>query len=243
MEFLRTAGRFIYGKVLPRRPYRILTGPLQGARFILGSLSGAGGGASVYFNQVEPGQTAAFCRELSPGDIFFDVGANVGYYSILASRLVGQNGIVAAFEPLVKNLVFLQRHIELNDALNIRIFPFAVSDSTGISGFAAGDDRAMGRLVDEGVARTTLVPTVTIDDITGSGLRPTVMKIDVEGAEIAVLNGARRVIEKYRPKIFLSTHSAELRESCLRLLSTAGYAVEPLTDGDAHEFLARPLNV
>jgi FkbM family methyltransferase len=244
MSFLRTTGRLVYGKVLPRRPYRVLSGPLKGARFILGSLSGAGGGASVYYNQIEPSQTAEFVKELKPGHIVFDVGANVGYYTVLASRLVGINGIVAAFEPLIANLIFLHQHVSLNKANNVKVLPFAVSDSTGIESFISGGDRAMGKL-DHARTGDILVPTVTIDEVAERlNLRPNILKIDVEGAENRVLAGARRTIDECKPAIFLSTHSEELRTSCLSSLKEAGYRVDPISHtDDPHEFLAKPLSV
>ena len=234
------AGRFVFGRIMPRRPYRVLTGPLKGARFILGSLSGEGGGASVYFNRVEPGQTAAFAKELKPGHTFFDIGANVGYYTILASRLVGSNGSIAAFEPVMRNMGYLQRHLELNGISNARALPFAISDKAGIASFKTGSDSAMGMLDRSG---DTLVPTISLDEIASRlGARPDVLKIDVEGEEVAVLTGAAKVLEEDRPIIFLSTHSPELRESCLEHLNSRGYDVRPLcSPDDPHEFLAKPL--
>jgi FkbM family methyltransferase len=238
-SFSRRVARMIFGKVLPRTSYPVVTGPLKGARFILGSLSGEGGGASVYFNQMETEQTAAMIGEIRPGGTFFDIGANVGFYSILASRLVGTDGNVVAFEPLVRNLSYLQRHVELNHADNVRVLPFALSSENTILSFATGPNSAMGHLSRDG--GEMLVPTVTLDDIAERlGLMPDVMKMDVEGAEMDVFRGASRVLSEAKPTIFLSTHSPELRDECLALLSGHGYSVESLiaTD-DPHEFLAK----
>jgi FkbM family methyltransferase len=69
----------------------------------------------------------------------FDMGANVGCYTILASRLVGATGRVAAFEPLVRNLSYLHRHKELNRAENVQIVPFAVSNRSGVAKCSAGN--------------------------------------------------------------------------------------------------------
>ena len=234
----RKTGRLIFGKLLPRRPYRVLTGPLSGARFILGSLSGDGGGASVYFNQMETEQTDRFVRELAPGQAFFDVGANVGYYSILASRLVGPTGKIIAFEPVVRNLSYLQRHVELNGAANVRVLPFAVSGEGGLLSFTTGPNSAMGS-IDASGSGDVLVSAVTLDEIaTRLGILPDMLKIDVEGAEMDVFQGAANVLAT-RPKIFLSTHSPDLRDRCLGHLKGLGYNVEPLVEGDdPHEFFA-----
>jgi FkbM family methyltransferase len=238
-SIIRGIGRFAVS-LLPRRAYLVIKGPLKGARFVLGSLSGAGGGASVYLNQVETDQTAAIARELHAGMTFYDVGANVGYYTILASRLVGPSGQVTAFEPLIRNLSYLHRHKELNSAENVRILPFAVSNRSGTATFSVGNVSAMGKIDDAG---EILVPTITLDEAANLlDILPQVIKIDVEGAEFEVLQGSKDLLSSAEPIIFLSTHSTILREKCLRLLTDGGYTVEPLDDiDDPHEFLAKPL--
>ncbi len=123
-SLIRRAGRLLFGRVLPRVAYPVLSGPLKSSRFILGSMAGHGGGASVYFNKLEPEQTDAMLQEMREGQVFFDIGANVGYYSILASKIVGKTGTVVACEPVVRNLTYLQRHVELNKADNVRILAF-----------------------------------------------------------------------------------------------------------------------
>lgn len=240
IPYIRQAARFFFGRVAPRRPYRVVRGPLRGSRFVLGSLSGEGGGASVYFDMMETEQTAEMLRSISSGGVFFDIGANVGYYSILASRLVGANGRVVAFEPVVRNLAYLQRHVELNSAWNVTVLPFAVAGENGILSFSTGPDNAMGSIDRSGGSADVLVPAVTLDDISSRlGLIPDVIKIDVEGAEMEVLEGGRRTIGDRGPTIFLSTHSTELRSECLDLLQDLRYETRPLVEGDAHEFIAR----
>lgn len=238
--FLRPAGRFLFGKLMPRRPYRVLTGPLKGARFILGSMSGEGAGGSVYFNKIEVEQTSAMVREIQSGDTFFDVGANVGYYTVLASRRVGPDGHVAAFEPVVRNVAFLQQHTVLNDARNVEILPLAISAETGFSSFAAGPHDSMGKLDANGNGEM-LVATVTLDEIAERiNKMPDVIKIDVEGAEMDVFRGAVRILNEKRPKIFLSTHSTKLRTECLDHLRGLGYTVEDLIKSDdPHEFFLK----
>lgn len=234
----------MFGKVLPRRAYRVVSGPLRGAKFILGSLAGDGGGASVYFNQMESEQTLAMMNEFSAGKVFFDIGANVGYYSILASKIVGEKGAVVAFEPVMRNLVFLQQHVEINNAHNVKVLPFALSDKNSVATFSLGQNSAMGHLADENGNSEHLVyvPTITLDEISEKvNLLPDVMKIDVEGAEMDVFHGAERVLREAKPTIFLSTHSPELRVECLNFLRGIGYEVKSmLPEGeDSHEFIAK----
>lgn len=242
--FLRKTGRFVFGKVLPRRAYRVVSGPLRGAKFILGSMAGEGGGGSVYFNLMEAEQTETMLKEFSAGRVFFDIGANIGYYSILASKLVGEKGAVVAFEPVISNLTFLHRHVELNNAENVRVLSFALSDKQSIASFSLGQNSAMGHLSENGNGGENLVyvPTVSLDEIAAKmNLMPDVMKIDVEGAEMDVFAGAENVLRTAKPTIFLSTHSPELRRDCLEFLQKHGYEVKSmLPEGvDSHEFVAR----
>ncbi len=243
-KLIRRSGRFLFGRILPRLAYPVVSGPLKFSRFILGSMAGDGGGASIYFNKMEPEQAEAMLRELKEGDVFFDIGANVGYYSILASKIVGKTGTVIACEPVIRNLAFLQQHVVLNKAENVRILAFACSDENGTARFSLGPNSAMGQLVAGGGSQADiLVPAITLATITEElGLLPDVLKIDVEGAELGVLQGGIEILNRKKPTIFLSTHSIELRKDCLKLLKEIGYDAEPLVeDTDPHEFLARAI--
>ena len=213
--------RFVTGK-LPRVGYPVLFGPLRGARFILGSLAGVGGGATVYFNQVEREQSEALIGVLRPGDVFFDIGANVGYYTILASKRVGDKGLVYAFEPLIRNVYYLYRHVNLNQADNVVIVSTACADASSIARFSFGKNTAEGRILKStdtdnvALKDTALVPVVTVDAVCAlCSVQPNVLKIDVEGAELRVLQGARVTLSRAKPSIFLSVHSDELRLSCV----------------------------
>ena len=228
---LRKTARIVFGSLLPRIAYPVVRGPLQGAQFVLGSLEGKGGGATVYFNMMEPEQTAAMAASLKKGHVFFDIGANVGFYTVLGARQVGSSGKVLAFEPVARNLAYLFRHVELNKLRNVMIVSAACSDSVSLAMFTAGENNAMGHLAGDGSAdnRVSLVPTVSVDSVVQrTGLTPHVMKIDVEGAELAVLEGARTTLKVHGPAIFLSTHSSELRTACLDCLKGHSYQCEIL---------------
>jgi FkbM family methyltransferase len=208
-------------------------------------LAGHGGGASVYFNMIEPEQTSAFISNLNEGQVLFDVGANVGYYTILGAKLVGSRGRVIAFEPVVRNIVYLYRHILLNKARNVSIISAACSDTLSLAAFSRGDNYATGFLEVNGLKRNEneafLVPTVTIDiAVRQLGTYPDVIKVDVEGAELTVLKGAHMTLHKAKPKIFLSTHSDNLRSESLEYLKARGYTFEVLSQNKFNptEFLA-----
>ncbi len=194
-NLIRRSGRFLFGRILPRLAYPVVSGPLKSSRFILGSMAGDGGGASVYFNKMEPEQVEAMLREIKKGDVFFDIGANVGYYSILASKIVGKTGTVVACEPVIRNLAYLQRHVVLNKADNVSILAFACSGENGTARFSFGPNNAMGHIVEDDADEiAVLVPTVTLDKMVEElGLTPDVIKIDVEGAELDVLEGGKQI--------------------------------------------------
>lgn len=234
--------RLVFGRMLPRIAYPVLWGPLQGARFILGSLAGEGGGARVYFNKIEPEQTSAFTRTIRTGMVFFDIGANVGYYTILGSRLVGPQGKVFAFEPVMRNLAYLYRHASINKSRNITIIPAACSDTLSLAAFSPGTNHATGHLARDTESRDSVpVPAITVDEVVQKlGFSPDVIKIDVEGAELSVLRGAQTTLRRTKPQIFLSTHSGPLRTSCLGYLQGHGYSCKVLSRDRSNpsEFLA-----
>ncbi len=144
----------------------------------------------------EPVETALVRRLLRPGQVFVDVGAHIGYYSVIAADVVGPGGQVHAFEPCPENFAILRQNVAPFGDI-VRACPAAVSDVSGhstlfLSDANTGDHRLYvtpGRaLVD--------VPTVALDDI--EALRKTrvdFIKIDVQGFEYRVLQGARRILE------------------------------------------------
>jgi FkbM family methyltransferase len=238
----------MFGKLLPRFAYPVIRGPLKGARFVLGASSGDGGGATVYFNLSEPEQTSALVDTLKNGQVFFDIGANVGYYTILGGRRVGPQGKVFAFEPVIRNLAYLYRHTVLNKASNVTIISAACSDTLSLTQFSAGPNFATGHMTNNIRLETGAnepafpVPTVTVDAMVQLlGVSPDVIKIDVEGAELSVLMGAQATLRKAKPKIFLSTHSDLLRSTCLEHLRGLGYTIEVLSQdkNTPSEFLAK----
>ena len=186
-------------------------------------------------------QTRLFERLVRPGDTVLDVGAHVGYYTLLASVLVGDSGRVHAFEPNPRNAEFLRRHLLANRRRNVRVEQLAVSDRAGAARFDFGTGSGTGHLADGGALE---VHTVRLDDYCAErGLAPSAIKIDVEGAETFVLDGARETLRRHRPVIFLSTHGTEVHRACLALLRGLGYRVEPILGGDvdaATEVLATP---
>jgi FkbM family methyltransferase len=201
----------------------ILQGPLRGKKWIAGSsTNGCWVGSFEYEKQ------QAFRRAVAPGDVVYDLGANVGFYSLLASVLVGPRGHVYSFEPLPANLAMLRRHMEMNGVRNCTVFEAAVAASDGHARFDASISGDMAHFSNHGA---DVVRTVALDSLFRSSeiLPPRVMKIDIEGAELEALRGAAELIETHRPAIFLATHGDEVHRSCLQFLRERGYVLESLT--------------
>lgn len=193
--------------------------------------------AGCWVGSYEPGLTRQFEEFIKPGHVVYDVGANVGYYTLLASCLVGSGGKVIAFEPLPRNLKFLRYHVAANHLGQTEIRTEAVCDREGEACFGGHEDATQTHLTEtDGIK----VATTSLDVLGIKGLPvPDIIKIDVEGAEWEVLQGAANVISTRRPVIFLATHSDDLRDRCSAWLRKIGYTLKPL-NSDMSEFVAVP---
>ena len=148
---------------------------------------------------------------LRPGMTFVDIGANVGFYSILASRAVGPEGHVLSFEPNSENCRLVMLSARRNGLDNITMYPFALGDSNGHALFHTHLGSNGGLFNDEGDAlldsTAVVVPIARLDDVVTHEID--LIKIDVEGAEALVMRGATGLIEKYRPTV-VSEFSLEM---------------------------------
>jgi FkbM family methyltransferase len=156
----------------------------------------------------------AFKAVLGLGKVAFDIGANVGCYSILFGQWVGAEGKVFAFEPSPATFSGLERHIALNQLGGVvRPIHAAVSDESDTAEFLVLDNQGMSRLAvgveGDTSPRAVRVPTVSVDEFCArEGVTPDLMKIDVEGFELAVLRGARETIRRAgaRLALFVEMH-------------------------------------
>jgi FkbM family methyltransferase len=143
---------------------------------------------------------------LRPGDVFVDLGAYVGPFTLLASRIVGPEGRVVAFEPDPASRELLERNLAANGAANVTVVPYAVGDSAGTVRFVASGDSA-GRIGAEGDLE---VRQVELDECCAElGVEPTVMKVDIEGGEAAAL-GRSSVARRVR-ELVVEVHEPQLR--------------------------------
>jgi FkbM family methyltransferase len=230
MNFSGISNESLLGKLL-RLPLRlippnarvpIIQGPMRGMRWIAGSsVQGS------YENRKQKAFSAATRR----GDTVYDLGANVGFYSLLASILAGSEGRVFSFEPVPRNLEFLRKHVELNKLTNCSIWDVAVGSCEGTANFDLGPNCAAGHLT-AGSHGALTVRTVTLDGLVSSGKLPPpdVIKCDIEGGEYDALTGAQGILDKYAPTIFLATHGAEVHRRCCTLLADLHYRLKSLDE-------------
>jgi FkbM family methyltransferase len=140
----------------------------------------------------EPPETRFLQMALRPGQTFVDVGAHVGYFSVLAAKRVGPNGAVIALEPETRNLDLLQRNVARNDCPNVVVLPFAAGSAPGwMSLVLVEHNRGAHRLAPLGEA-DTLVSCVRLDDVLPGTVD--VVKVDAQGYDHEVIDGMRRTL-------------------------------------------------
>ena len=162
-------------------------------------------------------EAALVARVLTPGEVFWDVGANIGYFSLVAAAAVGEQGEVAAFEPGSAALARLQENASLNPDRKIRIFNVAVAASDGeavlYSHPEIADSSASLYAGAAGGAGGETCATVALDRfLEKEGLRPPdFIKLDVEGAEMAALQGAAAILADFRPLLLVEMEEKNLQ--------------------------------
>jgi FkbM family methyltransferase len=165
---------------------------------------------------------AALPRLVMPGMVAYDVGANVGYYTLALSRLVGESGHVYSFEPESRNASALRRHIALNSLQNVTVVQAAVSEKLGMVHFEG--EGSSGKIDTNG---HYLIPSTSLDEFARDNPSPDFVKVDIEGAEVDALAGAGSILSRTpRPSWMVATHfknSINLWQECQSLMARHGY--------------------
>jgi FkbM family methyltransferase len=193
----------------------------------------------------EPHVQRFLAVNLGAGHVFYDVGANVGFLTLVGARAVGKTGRVYSFEPLRDNLVALKYNVGLNRLSQVAIVEAAVADKSGSSEFAVGTSTT-GRLAtsDTGAENRHLtVRTVSLDDaVAEMALRPPdVVKIDVEGAESRVLSGMASVISAFHPIILCEIHEETTSIGVVERMASAMVGDRPDLKYEMRETGTRPV--
>ncbi len=190
-------------------------------------------GKSVYlYGEFEVRETHFVRTTLQPGQVFVDVGANAGYYTLLASRLVGNTGLVVAFEPSPRIRAQLERNVHLNGLENVSIRSQAIAREQGQARFfESADPRNSGiaslRPGEGREAKPLTVETTTLDAVAaGLGRRIDLLKIDVEGAELDVIAGGERTLSAPDAPTIVFEHFGD--GEIFAALQSLGYEVRAL---------------
>jgi FkbM family methyltransferase len=199
-------------------------------------------GSDVLEGKGEPAVQRALQVYVRPGMNFYDVGANIGFFSLLAARLVGEKGRVTAFEADPEVASRLREHVARNCFSWLTVEQKAVWSERGTVIFERSDprvspDRGLGRVVKAAGPGTLEIEAVSLDEYAATAAAPDFIKCDVEGAEVEVFRGARRILEEKRPGILCELHSEENRRTLLEEFSRLGYACELC---DENHILALP---
>ncbi|MFB3777026.1 MAG: FkbM family methyltransferase [Bryobacteraceae bacterium] len=188
----------------------------------------------------EPNEMAFFKRFLKPGMTVVDAGANEGLYTLLGSRCVGPGGQVWSFEPSPREFERLRRNVELNGLSNTRLFQVALADRAGQANLLIAEaehagQSTLGEFAYEGVESLGMagVAVRRLDDfVQQEGIqRLDLLKMDVEGAEVRLLSGARETLRRLRPILLLEVsapalgHQGSTPDSLFTLLRDARYSV------------------
>ena len=175
-------------------------------------------------------------KQIHEGMTFIDIGAIAGYFVLLGSSCVGNNGLTLAFESVPVNHSTINAHLEVNAISNVKLEGMVISDTNGEVEFTIEDNNANSHISDidishaiSSVREVLKVKSIRLDDyLDKNNLRADVMKIDTEGAEVSVLKGATATLKKDKPICIVSVHSQECRDGCIDILQDCGYRIEKL---------------
>jgi FkbM family methyltransferase len=237
-------------QILKDKSVTVLSGPLRGWRWLPRS-----GNHAYWLGKHEKDYVNAFAAAIAPGSTVFDIGAQAGYFALVAARQVGEGGHVIAFEPFPENIDFIKAHIQLNDCDNITLQSVAVGGSTSQRQFQSAN-AFMGHLSEPQTAETPLaqsssaegagfiVDVIPLDELIAEHPHwiPDVIKIDTEGMEYWVLQGGKQFIQRHHPVIFIATHGEKNQRRTLELLESWQYDVTMVGAGSAKnaDYIATP---
>lgn len=232
--------RRLFGWAAPEGHIEVTTRALQGMTlYVDGTFF-----SSFDQREYEPYNTELILQHLKPGHVVLDIGANAGYYSLLAGRAVGPTGRVYAFEPAAKAYTLLERNIEKNGLGQI-VKPLrkAVSDKTGVvilhtyaEASGASSVHSHANVTHFSVEETLEVDSVSIDDLL-NGQEVNFIKMDIEGHEVAALRGMRNTILRSPDLIIMSELNPSLLHSAgssareyVQMLESLGFYVRIINE-------------
>jgi FkbM family methyltransferase len=239
-----------FAPLLQRGDLAVLHGLAEGLRFPVRAVpTGHPHTRLLLLGDLEVPMQEALHRTVAPGSTVFDVGANIGFFSVLAGRLTGPGGRVVGFEP-VPDVAQLARAAVARNGMagHVAIRAQAVGATAGVEQLHVVGEASWSHLASRGrhpdTVATIDVEVVTLDGLLDAGPAPDVVKLDVEGAEVDAFRGATRLLEEHRPTLIVELH--ETNAEVADLLEDAGYALEnldgpePVREAGPIRILARP---
>jgi FkbM family methyltransferase len=207
-------------------PFYRLVAARHGRFFVNPNDTYIGQSLQAYGEWSEP-EIQLFDQFVRPGDVVVEAGANIGSHTLWFSQRVGDAGVVHAFEPARHTFQLLCANLVANDCLNVRALQQAVGADSGQLVFPVLDPRMTWNFGGASAKTPWGGSTETVDLRSVDGLsleRVDLLKADVEGFEIEVLQGAVRTLERCRPAVYVEINTHEIRNDAVRLLESLGYA-------------------
>jgi FkbM family methyltransferase len=176
------------------------------------------------YGEFSEGEVGMFEQIVKSNDVVIEVGANIGAHTVRLAQLVGEGGLVLAFEPQRPIYHMLCANLALNDIFNTHTYLAAVGSAPGVLQVPALDYSAeanFGGLTLLDATSGEVVPVTTLDSLTLPTLR--LIKVDAEGMELDVLLGSRDLISKHRPYLYVENDRDDKSEAVIELLDEMGY--------------------
>lgn len=194
---------------------------------------------SRWLGTYEPELQAALAEFLKPGMTVYDVGANIGYVTLMLAHQTGPSGQVFAFEALPVNVERIRTNLELNHQTNVTVISGAVLDQSGSVSFYVHASVGMGKAAGSAGRDKTqyqaeiTVPGLSLDEFVYAQGQPApqVVKMDIEGGEVLALPGMQRILAEHHPLLLLELHGPESEKVAWETLTAAGYTLREMTPG------------
>lgn len=218
-----------FAQRLRGREVRIQHGAAAGLR-----ISTDGGTVSYGIGTAEPLVQRVLQAHVRPGDTFYDIGANVGFLTLVGARLVGRGGTVVAFEPAPATAALLDANVARNALGTVRVQRIALGAEAGQAAFTVAAENQYGRMASLELNGTQAVEQITVrverlDALVDGGLPPpSVIKMDIEGAETEALAGAAETLATHRPVVLCELHGTQKAVAAVFL--ELGYSLRGLDD-------------
>lgn len=197
-----------------------------------------GENASYALGTIEPLVQQIFATHIRPGAVVYDIGANIGFFTLAAARLTGPHGRVYAFEPAMSTADRLAANVALNDLVHVEVLRVGVGRNAGRALLVKTDISQTASLYAAGAesvdaADEVAVAVVALDDLVRDGCLapPAFVKMDIEGAEVEALEGMRGLLAKHRPVMLCEVHGTHAAVAAI--FEAHGYHVRVVETGGA----------